>query len=225
MLCKQICNCFGTCRQHTNFIACHKAEPAKIQYSNPHPPETKKMSSDNKIIVVKMREIVYTLLLLFLVILLIVCLFLMFSPGSDKSGQITQSAADDSQTQAQSDQTQIQTAQTQAAQTEAAARTVFSDSAAYTPGIYTAPVTLGSSSFEVEVAVDQNHINSIRLVNLSTAAENAYPLLPSALENIALQILATQKLVDITCPPENRYTSQLLLSAVSDALSRAGNAS
>jgi cbb3-type cytochrome oxidase subunit 3 len=37
------------------------------------------MKSTPKIIVLKMREIIYTLLLLFLVILLILCLILMFS--------------------------------------------------------------------------------------------------------------------------------------------------
>ena len=66
--------------------------------------------------------------------------------------------------------------------------------------------------------MDQNHINSIRLVNLSETTAAAYPLVSPSLDHIASQILEKQSLEGITSPQENRYTSQLLLSAISDAL-------
>ena len=59
------------------------------------------------------------------------------------------------------------------------------------------------------------------MVNLSEATAAAYPLVRPSLEHITSQILAEQNLDHITCPQENRYTSQLLLSAVSEALRRA----
>ena len=145
------------------------------------------MSSSPKIVVLKIREILYTLILLFLVILLIVCLFLMFAPKKADSGQPQSVTA----------------------------------AATYIPGIYTAPVTLGKDTMNMEVTVDASEIRAIRLVNLSEAITASYPLVSPSLEKIAAQILETQSLDGISCPAENRYTAQLLLSAISEALATA----
>lgn len=93
--------------------------------------------------------------------------------------------------------------------------------AAYIPGIYTAPVTLGENTMNMEVTVDASEIRAIRLVNLSEAITASYPLVSPSLEKIAAQILETQSLDGISCPAENRYTAQLLLSAISEALATA----
>ena len=90
--------------------------------------------------------------------------------------------------------------------------------ATYIPGIYTAPVTLGKDTMNMEVTVDASEIRAIRLVNLSEAITASYPLVSPSLEEIAAQILETQSLDGISCPAENRYTAQLLLSAISEAL-------
>ena len=91
----------------------------------------------------------------------------------------------------------------------------------YIPGIYTAPVTLGKDTMNMEVTVDASEIRAIRLVNLSEAITASYPLVSPSLEKIAAQILETQSLDGISCPAENRYTAQLLLSAISEALATA----
>ena len=93
--------------------------------------------------------------------------------------------------------------------------------ATYIPGIYTAPVTLGKDTMNMEVTVDASEIRAIRLVNLSEAITASYPLVSPSLEEIAAQILETQSLDGISCPAENRYTAQLLLSAISEALATA----
>ena len=93
--------------------------------------------------------------------------------------------------------------------------------ATYIPGIYTAPVTLGKDTMNMEVTVDASKIRAIRLVNLSEAITASYPLVSPSLEEIAAQILETQSLDGISCPAENRYTAQLLLSAISEALATA----
>ena len=157
------------------------------------------MSTSPKIVVLKTREILYTLILLFLAILLIVCLVLMFAPQKDASETATvPSESSDSE----------------------ASRTAAS-AAAYIPGIYTAPVTLGNDTMNVEVTVDTNEIQSIRLVNLSEATAASYPLVSPSLEEISAQILEKQSLEGISCPAENRYTAQLLLLAISEALATA----
>ncbi len=165
------------------------------------------MSSNPKIIVLKTREIIYTLVLLFLAVLLIVCLVLMFS-GKLKNRETPSS---------------VSAGQTQTRSTEAPAGAV-SEEKLFTAGVYTTPVTLGDSTVDVEVSVDQSHINAIRLVNLSESTAAAFPLVSPSLEHITSQILEKQTLEGITCPQENKYTSQLLLSAVARALERAQNA-
>jgi uncharacterized protein with FMN-binding domain len=159
------------------------------------------MKSKPKIIVLKLREIIYTLLLLFLVILLVVCLVLMFSRKTVTTQETTQS--------------------TQAASETEVEESLPLETARYTAGVYTTPVTLGDATVDVEVTVDPDHINSIRLVNLSESTAASYPLVAPSLENLTTQILETQKLEDITCPSENRYTSQLLLTAITEALALA----
>ena len=72
-----------------------------------------------------------------------------------------------------------------------------------------------------EVTVDADRIKAIRLVNLSEAAAASYPLVTPSLDHIAEQILASQSLEGITCPQENKYTSQILLSAITEALEKA----
>ena len=69
--------------------------------------------------------------------------------------------------------------------------------------------------------MDETHINSIRLVNLSETTATMYPLVSPAFEELADQIISTQSLEHITCPEENKYTSQVLLNAISDALAKA----
>lgn len=177
------------------------------------------MNSKPKIIVLKTREIIYTILLALFAIVLILCLFLMFTEKrTNSSGSTVQTGSDTSaRTNVSSE-----TASTGAGDTAAPKEEPLSaETAVYTAGIYTTPITLGDSTVDVEVTVDQNHINAIRLVNLSESTAAAYPLVTPSLEHITSQILINQSLENITCPQENRYTSQLLLSAVSDALAQA----
>ncbi len=195
------------------------------------------MNNSPKIVVIKLRELLYTLLLLFLAILLIICLVLMFMPGKKKadspeaiagqeqhSGQEQAAQKQPAASEPAQGQPASQPGQTvlqeQGAVTSVSSQTV-SGSASYTPGIYTAPVVLGDYSAEVEVTLDADRIKSIRLVNLSETAAAAYPLVSPSLDHLAAQILQTQTLEGLSCPSENKYTSQLLLSAIGEAVSQA----
>ena len=139
------------------------------------------MSSKTKIIVLHMKEIIYTVIFAALGILIICLLFFMFG-GSKKSTSSPQK---------------------------------------YTPGVYTSTLTLNSTDLEVEVAVDQSHINSIRISNLSEAVAAMYPLLQPAIEELADQICSSQSLDNIELSKDNPYTSQLLLNAIDEALQKA----
>ena len=87
------------------------------------------MSSRTKIVVLHMKEIIYTAVFAALAVLLIVLLMFMFLPKNKE------------------------------------ART---NEEKYMPGVYTSTVTLNNTALEVEVTVDEAHINSIRFSNLKS---------------------------------------------------------
>ncbi|MCD8396800.1 MAG: hypothetical protein LUD12_06425 [Lachnospiraceae bacterium] len=169
------------------------------------------MSSDPKIMVFKLREIIYTVILAFFIITLLLCLILMFTKKSTNNTDEAQAGVNSAQS------TDTEPGSTNEI-TDSEAKQSNSDGT-YIAGVYTSPVTLGDSAVDVQVTVSSDRILAIELVNLGEATEAAYPLVPSALENIASQILEKQKLDGITCSAQTRYTSQLLLNAVSKALS------
>lgn len=146
------------------------------------------MSSRTKIVVLHMKEIIYTVLFAAFVILLVILLFIMFRSKQAK----------------------------EAAPTSAEVSTDL-----YVPGVYSATVALSDTSFDVQVTVDANHINSIELVNASEAVETMYPLMEPALSDLADQIIETQSIENITSAEESKYTSALLLDAIRTALAKA----
>ena len=93
--------------------------------------------------------------------------------------------------------------------------------AIYHAGVYTSPITLNDNTFDVEVKVDENHINSISLVNLSETTTAMYPLVEPALDALSDQISTSQSTENITYSEENKYTSMLLLEAIDNALEKA----
>lgn len=104
-------------------------------------------------------------------------------------------------------------------ETAATAQTAEPDR--YVAGVYTTAIELNDNSFDVQVTVDTNHINSIELVNLSETTTAMYPLMEPALESLATQIYATQSTENITYQDDSKYTSMLLLEAIKSALAKA----
>lgn len=142
------------------------------------------MSSKTKIVVIHMKEIIYTAIFLILAIILGLTLYFMF--GQDKTIQDPRK-----------------------------------DSHKYTDGIYRSAIQLSNNSFDVEVTVDSDQIRSIHLENLSESTAAMYPLMEPALDSLAAQIYTTQSLTDLQYPDEQKYTSEVLIHAISSALSQA----
>ncbi len=91
----------------------------------------------------------------------------------------------------------------------------------YVPGIYSSTLLLGSANVELQVAVDKNHINSITLTNLDESITTLYPLMSPTLSELASVILSEQSIDNISYGTENRYTSMLLMQAITEALDKA----
>ena len=138
------------------------------------------MSSKTRIIVLHMKEIIYT------AVFLAVILFFMFGPGK-------------------------------------AASHTAGEKSRYKPGVYTSSITLNDNTFDVEVTVNADKIKAIRLVNLSETTKASYPLMEPVLNSLASQIYSSQSLEDIQYAGDRKYTSQVLLSAITDAVKKAEN--
>ena len=147
------------------------------------------MSSKTKIVVLHMKEVIFTAIFLLLALVTMILLFVMFGSKDSK--------------------------ETSAASPASVTETL------YTPGVYTASIELNGNSFDVQVTVDKDHINSIELINLSDVTTAMYPLMEPTLEDIASQIYTTQSTENITYSDDNKYTSMLLLEAVKTALDKA----
>lgn len=93
---------------------------------------------------------------------------------------------------------------------------------AYVPGVYTSSVMLDDLPINVEVIVDRQQINSVKLVDLSSDTETLYPLLQPAMNSIEAQLVSQSVAIEpLQIKSEYKYTSALLLDAVNDALEKA----
>ena len=144
------------------------------------------MSSKTRIIVLHMKEVVYTIAFLILAVLLGILIYFMFGPGKSQT-------------------------------------TSVAGEGIYTPGVYRSSLTLNKNTFDVEVTVDQNNIQSIELVNLSESTAAMFPLMEPALESLASQIYTSQSLENIQYSEDQKYTSMILLNAIETALKKAEN--
>lgn len=93
----------------------------------------------------------------------------------------------------------------------------------YNPGVYTTSLELNGSSFEVEVVVDSENINSVSLKNTDEAVSAMYPLMSTSIKDIASQIVDTQSTDSITYSEDNKYTYSILIDAVNRTLEKAAN--
>ena len=141
------------------------------------------MSSKTKIVVLHLKEVIYTAIFAVLGILLIILLIFMFLPDNKEKAT--------------------------------------KETMKYTAGVYTSSIQLNDNAIDVEVVVDDNHINSVTLVNLDEATAAMYPLMQPALDNLTRQIYEKQSLENISYGDDNQYTSMVLLNAIQSALDKA----
>ncbi len=146
--------------------------------------------SKTKIVVLQMKELVYTGIFVGLGILLVILLIVMFYPfHKDESAQ----EADSSGIEAN----------------------------AYIPGVYNSQLQLGDTSLNLEVAVDENQIKSVSLVNLDESITTMYPLVQPSLEYIEEELIAGTAIDDIAVNEKSKYTQAMLVDGIKNALEKA----
>lgn len=90
----------------------------------------------------------------------------------------------------------------------------------YTPGVYTASVSLNGNPIDIQVTVDKDNINSIDILNVSDAVTTMYPMLENSFEELANAVIENGSTQNITYSAENKYTSTMLLNAIQSALDK-----
>ena len=149
------------------------------------------MSAKTKIVVLHMKELIYTAVFVVLGILFVILLIMMFLPRGEKVSAPEENAAP------------------------------TSSAALYIPGIYTTELVLGNQTIDIEVIVDNDTIPSIRMVNLSDAVTTMYPLLEPSFDSICSQIYELQTPEGVTYSSDSKYTSLVLLEAIQTSLDKA----
>ena len=152
--------------------------------------------SKTKIVVVKLKELLLTAILVFAGIL-----FILFGIAWVS--------------------TKKETSQNQGTPSNSSNPTTTPTSALYTPGVYTSSISIGDTLVHLELVCDDNHINSVRLVNLDEAVTTMYPLLHPALEDLELQLSKDIPLEELTLTEGSQYTQNLLIEAIENTLSKA----
>lgn len=153
------------------------------------------MSSKTKIVVLHMKELVFTLIAAALGILLI-C-FLLFLVSSDAD-------------------TDAGTPETAPPSTES-----VSSTNAYVPGLYTTELVLNDRSVNIEVTLSENEITAIELTGLDEDIASMYPLLEPTFASIKDQVLLTQSPEDISYEPTSKYTSLVILESIKNSIEKA----
>lgn len=154
------------------------------------------MSAKTRIVVLHMKELIYTGIIALLGIFLVVMLILMFLPDQENE-------PDPSSANPEAESTQ----------------------STYRPGIYTTELVLGNSSLDVEVIVDRESITSLRMIPRSDAIATMYPLLEPTFDSLCEQIYENQSLEGIVYSTSSKYTSLVLLEALQTSLDKARTSS
>ena len=160
------------------------------------------MSSKTKIVVLHMKELIYTGIFMVLGILLLIFLIILFIPGNKEESLPDTSSAPSEEASPLPDKS-------------------VSSSSLYIPGIYNTDLVLNNQVINVEVIVDESQITSIKLVNLNESVTTMYPLLQTTFDSLVSQIYQTQSLDNISYSQESKYTSLVLLETIRKTVDKA----
>lgn len=176
------------------------------------------MKNKPRIMVFRLKELIYTGIFILLGILLIVLMVYMFrskntTDNSASKGQVTQPA----------NTIPEQTTELNEPSSEplSSAPIETANENTYIPGVYTSSLVLSNSSMEIQVCVDGNHINSISIENMDEAVPTMYPLMENSMNDISNQIVNSQSLENITYSQDSQYTYMILLDAIETTLNKA----
>ena len=122
------------------------------------------MSSNTKIVVLRSKELVYALVLLVVSVLIIMVAVSLFIPSKDSTDEKSAQPSPEVSSEVSSEASQGVSSETPVDVNAGAGAIYTTDT--YVPGIYSSTLQLGSSTVELQITVDKNHINSINMTNI-----------------------------------------------------------
>lgn len=149
--------------------------------------------SKTKIVVLRMKEVVYTAVFVGLGILLLIVLFFMFGRQNSPKSESTQSnISNESST--------------------------YKNDAVYRAGIYESQFVIGENTINLEVALDEEQVKSVKVKNLDESVETMYPLMKSAVKDVSKQLSSGVSIDEVVLSKISMYTEKLVLDAVKTVL-------
>jgi uncharacterized protein with FMN-binding domain len=98
---------------------------------------------------------------------------------------------------------------------------VASETKLYKAGVWNSSIPLSDTVINLEVVLDENHINSVRIVNIDETITTMYPLVEPALDEISAQLSKDIPIDQIELRDDSKYTQTLLIEAIKAALDKA----
>ena len=144
--------------------------------------------SKTKIVVLRMKEVVYTAVFVGIGILLLIVLFTFGRQNSTKS-ESTQSTINNE-------------------------GCTYKNDAIYRAGIYESQFVIGEKTINLEVALDEEQVKSVKVKNLDESVETMYPLMKSAVKDVSKQLSAGVSIDEVVLSKNSMYTEKLILDAV-----------
>lgn len=146
--------------------------------------------SKTKIVVLRMKEVVYTAVFVGIGVLLLIVLFFMF--GRQNSTKSESTINNESRT--------------------------YKNDAIYRAGIYESQFVIGEKTINLEVALDEEQVKSVKVKNLDESVETMYPLMKSAVKDVSKQLSAGVSIDEVVLSKNSMYTEKLILDAVKAVL-------
>ena len=144
--------------------------------------------SKTKIVVLRMKEVVYTAVFVGIGILLLIVLFFMFGRQNSTKSESTQSTINN--------------------------EGCTYKNAIYRAGIYESQFVIGEKTINLEVALDEEQVKSVKVKNLDESVETMYPLMKSAVKDVSKQLSAGVSIDEVVLSKNSMYTEKLILDAV-----------
>lgn len=149
--------------------------------------------SKTKIVVLRMKEVVYTAVFVGIGILLLVVLFFMFGRQKSPKSESTQSIVNNE-------------------------NNTYKNDAIYKAGVYNSQFVIGENTINLEVALDENQVKSVKVKNLDETVETMYPLMKSAVKDVSKQLSSGVSIDEVVLSKNSMYTEKLVLDAVKTVL-------
>lgn len=165
------------------------------------------MNSKTKIVVLHLKELIYTGIFAALGILFVILLIIMFLPKNKNDTSSSESM--ENSVPGSSAENFSLNENPDAAETS------------YIPGVYASTLPLSGYSVDMEVVVNESGISSVRLVNLDEAVTTMYPLMEPTLASVSTQLTDGTPLSSVSYQDENKYTTLILLETIQTCLDKA----